>query len=107
VFENRALRKVFGPNRKAVTRGWRKLRNGELIIYKPTPHPVTTGMKSRRIGRGMRHVWGRRDMHTRYLSEDLNIRNHLKDPGADGGIIVKWINVAQEDRGNWATIITR
>jgi len=73
VFENRALRKVFGPNRKEATRGWRKLRNGKLVIYRPTPQPVTTGMKSRRIGRGMRYVLGSRDMHTGFLSEDLNI----------------------------------
>jgi hypothetical protein len=74
VFENRVLRKVFDPNRKAVAIGWRKLRNGELIIYeyKPIPHPVTTGMKSR-IGRGTRRVWGRRDMHTGFLLEDLNM----------------------------------
>jgi hypothetical protein len=78
VFENKALRKVFDPNRKQVTRGRIKLRNEELVIYRPTPHPVTTGMKSRRIGRGMRHVGRRRDMHTGFLSEDLNI--YMKPP---------------------------
>jgi hypothetical protein len=30
VFENRALRRIFGPKRGEVTRGWRKLRNEEL-----------------------------------------------------------------------------
>jgi hypothetical protein len=30
VFENRVLRKVFGPKRDEVTRGWRKLHNVEL-----------------------------------------------------------------------------
>jgi hypothetical protein len=30
VFENRVLRKVFGPKRDEVTGGWRKLHNEEL-----------------------------------------------------------------------------
>jgi hypothetical protein len=28
IFENRVLRRIFGPNRDAVTVGWRKLHNG-------------------------------------------------------------------------------
>jgi hypothetical protein len=30
VFENRTLRKIFGPKRDEVTGEWRKLRNEEL-----------------------------------------------------------------------------
>jgi hypothetical protein len=30
VFENRALRRIFGPERQEVTGGWRKLHNEEL-----------------------------------------------------------------------------
>ena len=30
VFENRVLRRVFGPKRDEVTREWRKLHNEEL-----------------------------------------------------------------------------
>jgi hypothetical protein len=30
VFENRALRRIFGPKRDEVTGEWRKLLNGEL-----------------------------------------------------------------------------
>jgi hypothetical protein len=30
VFENRVLRRIFGPKRDEVTRGWRKLHNDEL-----------------------------------------------------------------------------
>jgi hypothetical protein len=29
VFENRLLRRIFGPKRDEVTRGWRKLHNEE------------------------------------------------------------------------------
>jgi hypothetical protein len=30
VFENRVLRRIFGPKRNGVTGGWRKLHNEEL-----------------------------------------------------------------------------
>jgi hypothetical protein len=30
VFENRVLRGIFGPKRKEVERGWRRLHNEEL-----------------------------------------------------------------------------
>jgi hypothetical protein len=30
VFENRALRRIFGTRKNEVTRGWRKLHNEEL-----------------------------------------------------------------------------
>jgi hypothetical protein len=36
VFENRVLRRVFGPKRDEVTGEWRKLHNDELnILYSP------------------------------------------------------------------------
>ena len=41
VFENRVLRRIFGPKRYEVTGDWRKLRNGKLIMF--TPHPVLCG----------------------------------------------------------------
>jgi hypothetical protein len=30
--ENRVLRRIFGPKKDEVTRGWRKLRNDELLL---------------------------------------------------------------------------
>jgi hypothetical protein len=42
VFENRVLRRVFGPKRDEVTREWRKLHNEELNdLY--TPYPILCG----------------------------------------------------------------
>ena len=35
VFENRVLRKVFGPKRDEVTGEWRKLHNRNLVICTP------------------------------------------------------------------------
>jgi len=37
VFENRVLRKIFGPKRDAVTREWRRLHNEELNDLYSTP----------------------------------------------------------------------
>jgi hypothetical protein len=48
VFENRVLRRLFGPNRNEVTGEWRKVHNVELRdLYSP---PSIIGiMKSRRM----------------------------------------------------------
>jgi hypothetical protein len=36
VFENRVLRRIFGPKREEVARGWRRLHNEELHkLYGP------------------------------------------------------------------------
>jgi len=33
MFENRVLRRIFGPKRDEITGEWRKLHNEELTIY--------------------------------------------------------------------------
>jgi hypothetical protein len=38
VFENRGLRRIFGPKRDEVTGYWRKLHNEEFMIF--TAHPI-------------------------------------------------------------------
>ena len=48
VFENRVLRKVFGPKRDEVTREWRKLHNEKLNDRYPLPIIVRV-VKSRRM----------------------------------------------------------
>ena len=48
VFENRVLRKVFGPKRDDVTREWRKLHNEELNDLYSLPSIVRV-VKSRRM----------------------------------------------------------
>jgi hypothetical protein len=37
VFENRVLRRIFGPKRDGVTGGWRKLHNEKLHDLYPSP----------------------------------------------------------------------
>jgi len=48
VFENRVLRKVFGPKRDEVTGEWRKLHNEELRDLYSLPNIVWV-VKSRRM----------------------------------------------------------
>jgi hypothetical protein len=48
VFENRVLRRIFGPKRDEVTGGWRNLHNEELQNLYSSPSIIRT-MKSRRM----------------------------------------------------------
>jgi hypothetical protein len=48
VFENRVLRRIFGPKRDGVTRGWRKLYNEELHNLYSSPSIIRI-IKSRRM----------------------------------------------------------
>jgi hypothetical protein len=62
-FENRMLRRIFGPKRDEVTGGWRKLHNGELHnLY--FSQSIIRMIKSRRM-RWAEHVvrMGRRGVH--------------------------------------------
>jgi hypothetical protein len=54
VFENRALRRIFGPKRDEVTGGWRKLHNEELHNLYSSP-TIVTMIKPRRM-RWIGHV---------------------------------------------------
>jgi hypothetical protein len=50
VFENRVLRRIFGPEKDKVTGGWRKLHNVELhnMYFSPS---IIRMIKSRRMRR--------------------------------------------------------
>jgi hypothetical protein len=48
VLENRMLRRMFGPKRDDVERGWRKLHNEELHNFYASQNIIKM-MKSRRM----------------------------------------------------------
>jgi hypothetical protein len=48
VFENRALRRIFGPKRNEVMREWRKLHNEELRDLYSSPSIIRI-IKKRRM----------------------------------------------------------
>jgi hypothetical protein len=48
VFENRVLRRIFGPKRDELTGDWRKLHNEELYNLYSSPY-ITSKIKSRRM----------------------------------------------------------
>jgi hypothetical protein len=64
VFENRALKEIFGPKRDEVTGEWRKLHNEEINDLYSSPN-IFRGIKSRRM-RWAGHVacMGRRESCT-------------------------------------------
>jgi hypothetical protein len=49
VFENRVLRRIFGPKRDGVTGWWRRLHNEELNDLYSSPNIILV-IKSRRMG---------------------------------------------------------
>jgi len=61
VFENRVLRRVFGPKRNEVTGEWRKLHNKELSDLYPLPNivRVVKSIRMRWVGH-VAHMGGER-----------------------------------------------
>jgi hypothetical protein len=64
VFENRVLRRIFGPKRDEVTGEWRRLHNNELYAQYYSPNIIRV-IKSRRL-RWTKHVarMKRGEVHT-------------------------------------------
>jgi len=91
VFENRVLRRIFGPRRDEVTGEWRKLHNEELndLCFSPNIVRVTKSRRMRCAGRLARI--GREEVYTGFCWGNLREGEHLGDPGLDGKIILKWI----------------
>jgi hypothetical protein len=99
VFENRVLRRVFGPKRDEVTGEWRKLHNEELNLY--TLPNIVRVVKSRRMrwagyvvrmgdGRGVHRVLvgkseGKRPLGRPRRRWEDNIKMDLQDVGGGCG----------------------
>ena len=107
VFENRVLRRVFGPKRDEVTGEWRKLHKEELRDLYSLPNVVRV-VKSRRmrwaghvarmgVGRGVHRVLVGKPEGKRPLGD------------ADGRTILRWIFrkwEGVETRWSWLRIGT-
>jgi hypothetical protein len=64
MFENRVLRRIFGPNRDEATGEWRRLHNEELNDLYLSPNIIWV-IKSRKMRwAGDIAVWGKREVQT-------------------------------------------
>jgi hypothetical protein len=100
VFENRALRSIFGPKRDEVTGEWKKLHNEELNdLY--CPHNIVRVIKSRRMrwARYMAHMGEGRDVYIVLVGKPEGKRPFGR-LGADGRITLRWI-FRKRDEGVW------
>jgi hypothetical protein len=74
-FENRVLRRIFGPKRDEVTREWRKLHNEELRDLYSSPSIMRT-IKSRMRSAGHFARMERRGTRIGYWWESKRERDH-------------------------------
>jgi hypothetical protein len=89
VFENRVLRKIFGPKREE-DGSWRKLHNDELHSLYSSPNIVRM-IKSRR-SRWAGHVEciGEGEVFTEFWLGSPKVRDHWEDLGLGGMITLSW-----------------
>jgi hypothetical protein len=64
VFENRVLRRIYGPKRDEVTGEWRGLHNEELRDLNPSPSIIRMIKSGRLMQIGHAARMGRIAMHT-------------------------------------------
>jgi hypothetical protein len=90
VFENRVLRRIFGPKRE-VTGGWRKLHNKERHNLYSSPIIIRMN-KSRRV-RWVGHIapMERRGTHIGYRRESQKEKDHKEDQDIGWWKILKLI----------------
>jgi hypothetical protein len=89
VFENRVLRRIFGPKTDEVMGEWRKLHNEELRDLYSLPNIIRI-IKSRRL-RWAGHVAGIGEKRNAYRWESQREGDDWGDQDAGGWIMVGWI----------------
>jgi hypothetical protein len=103
VFENRVLRRIFGPKMDEVTGEWRKVHIEEFNNLHCSPNIVRT-INSRRM-RLARHVasTGRGEACVGFWWGNPRKRDHLENPDLDKMIILKCIFSTWD--GAWTGLI--
>jgi hypothetical protein len=76
VFENRVLRRIFGPKRDGVTGGWRKLRNEELHNLYSSPSIIRIIKSRTMMWAGHVARMGEKRNVYKLLVESQRERNH-------------------------------
>ena len=117
MFENRVLRRVFGPKSDEVTGEWRKINNEELSDFYSLPNIVRV-VKSKIIrweglvvhmgeGRGVHRVLVGKPERKRQLGRprhrwENKIKTDLQEMGGGCG---DWMELAQ-DRDRWRALVS-
>jgi hypothetical protein len=115
VFENRVLRRIFGPKRDEATGQWRRLHNEELNDLYSSPNIIRV-IKSRRMiwaghvarmgeKRGAYRILagrpeGRRPLGRSRCRQEDNIKMDIKEVGWG----IDWTELAQ-DRDRWRALV--
>jgi hypothetical protein len=100
-FENRVLRRVFGPKRDKGTGEWRKIQNEEFSDLYSLPN-ILWVVKSRRMRwAGLVARLGEGEVCTGFWWGNLRERDHWGNPDIDGRIILKWIFRKWGGCGDW------
>jgi hypothetical protein len=111
VFENRVLWRKFGPERDEETGNWRKLHEEELYGLYCSQNISRVIKSTGMILAGHVERMRRGEVYTGFFFFFFTEREHMGDPGVDGGVILglifrKW-NVGVWTGSSWLSIGTR
>jgi hypothetical protein len=91
VFGNSKLRRirVYGPNKAEMTGVWKIRHNEEVSRLYSLPN-ITQVIKSRRWAGHVANR-GKVEVYRRFWRVNLRERDHLRVPGVDEMVILRWI----------------
>ena len=91
VFENRVLRRIFGPKKDEVTGEWKELHNERFNDLYSSPN-IVGFIKLKRM-RYVGHVacMRRGEAYTGFWWGNLRERDHFENLGLEGRIILRYI----------------